>query len=134
MSLRRSELAERKNLRLMRIPADTYARPTVTGCSPSTTSPSGGNSIVITGTGFLTTRSVYFGAYAVTSFTVDSATQITAVAPAQGAGAVTIIVNTAGGCGMLAGALAYVANGVTFTTEAGDTLTTEAGVTLTTES
>ncbi|MET9660762.1 IPT/TIG domain-containing protein [Streptomyces sp. NPDC006510] len=56
---------------------------------------SGGNQVVITGTNFTGATSVKFGTKSA-SFTVDSATQITAVAPSNNA-AVQVIVTTPGG-------------------------------------
>ncbi|MBF5002610.1 IPT/TIG domain-containing protein, partial [Nocardia sp. BSTN01] len=55
-----------------------------------------------------------FGATPATSFTVNSATQITAVAPAGAAGTVTVTVTTTGG----------TSNGVSYTYVAVPTLTT----------
>ena len=60
--------------------------PTVTSVSPATGSTSGGSSVVIAGTGFTSTSAVTFGTVAATSFTVNSATQITATVPAGSAG------------------------------------------------
>jgi IPT/TIG domain-containing protein len=56
---------------------------------------SGGNQVVITGTNFTGATSVKFGTKSA-SFTVDSATQITAVAPSNNA-AVQVTVTTSGG-------------------------------------
>ncbi|MEU1851105.1 IPT/TIG domain-containing protein [Streptomyces sp. NPDC019990] len=56
---------------------------------------SGGNQVVITGTNFTGATSVKFGTKSAT-FTVDSATQITAVAPSNNA-AVQVTVTTPGG-------------------------------------
>ncbi|WP_280299848.1 beta strand repeat-containing protein, partial [Nocardia abscessus] len=56
----------------------------------------GGTTVVLTGTGLTGATAVTFGATPATSFTVDSATQITAVAPA-GTGSVQVTVTTVGG-------------------------------------
>lgn len=56
---------------------------------------SGGNQVVITGTGFTGATSVKFGIKSA-SFVVDSATQITAVAPSNSS-AVQVVVTTPGG-------------------------------------
>ncbi|WSA47572.1 IPT/TIG domain-containing protein [Streptomyces sp. NBC_01803] len=56
---------------------------------------SGGNSVIITGTGFTGATSVKFGSKSA-SFTVDSSTQITAIAPSN-ANAVQVTVTTPGG-------------------------------------
>ena len=77
----------------------TYAGvPTVTGVSPTSGLLAGGNSVTITGTNFTGASAVKFGNLNATSFTVNSATQITAVDPAAtSAGAVHVTVTTAGG-------------------------------------
>jgi hypothetical protein len=56
--------------------------PTVTGVSPSSGTALGGTTVTITGTGFTNAVYVSFGGYAAQSFTVNSDTSITAVAPA----------------------------------------------------
>jgi hypothetical protein len=56
--------------------------PTVTGVSPNSGTALGGTSVTITGTGFANVVYVSFGGYAAQSFTIDSDTSITAVAPA----------------------------------------------------
>ncbi|HEX5761997.1 MAG TPA: IPT/TIG domain-containing protein [Solirubrobacterales bacterium] len=73
-----------------------HAAPTITNLNPSTGPPAGGNSVTITGTGFTGASTVKFGATDATAFTVDSATQITATAPA-GTGTVDVSVTTIGG-------------------------------------
>ncbi len=55
--------------------------PTVTAVSPSSGSTSGGTSVAITGTYFTNATSVTFDGVAASSFTVNSSTSITAVAP-----------------------------------------------------
>ena len=75
----------------------TYAvAPTLTSVSPDQGPAAGGTSVTLTGTGFTGVSAVSFGAMAATSFVVDSATQITAVAPA-GTGTVQVTVTTVGG-------------------------------------
>jgi hypothetical protein len=62
----------------------TYlAPPTITSLSPSLGSTEGGTTVVISGSGLSGTTTLTFGGLAATSFTVDSDTQITAVAPAH---------------------------------------------------
>src|SRR5205807_2358742 len=73
------------------------AAPTVTGVSPASGSTAGGTSVVITGTGFTGVSAVKFGAAPAAAFTPNSATQITATAPAGGAGTVDITVTAPGG-------------------------------------
>jgi hypothetical protein len=73
------------------------AKPAVTGVSPTSGSRSGGTTVTITGTGFTGATKVAFGTTAATSFTVVSATKITAVSPAAGVGTRNIQVTTAQG-------------------------------------
>ncbi|WP_345739054.1 IPT/TIG domain-containing protein, partial [Prosthecobacter algae] len=88
----------------------TYiAPPTVTNVIPATGSTLGGTSVVITGTGFTGTSAVTFGGAAATSFTVDSATQITAVTPAGSAGTASVLVTTAGGTNAANTLFTYIA-------------------------
>jgi hypothetical protein len=76
----------------------TYvASPAVSGVSPATGSTSGGTTVTITGTNLAGATSVQFGAAGAVSFTVASATQITAWSPAEAAGTVDITVGTSGG-------------------------------------
>ncbi len=78
----------------------TYAAvgvPTITGLTPTNGSTVGGNAVVITGTNLTAATAASFGGTAATSFVVNSATQITAIAPAHGAGAVDVTVTTPGG-------------------------------------
>ena len=86
----------------------TYiAPPTVSGLAPTSGPEVGGTSVVITGTALTGSTAVTFGGVAATSYTVDSPTQITAIAPA-GVGAVTVSVATVGGSGTSAGAFTYI--------------------------
>jgi len=71
--------------------------PTVTGVSPSGGPITGGTSVTITGTNFTGATAVMFGGTSASTYTVDSATQITATSPAGSAGAVDVTVTTAGG-------------------------------------
>src|SRR5215472_16439820 len=73
-----------------------FGPPTVTNVNPNTGPTSGGTSVTITGTNFSGVTGVRFGNNAAGSFTVDSATQITATSPA-GVGTVDVTVTTAGG-------------------------------------
>ncbi|HVZ53571.1 MAG TPA: IPT/TIG domain-containing protein, partial [Pseudolabrys sp.] len=70
--------------------------PTVTSISPSSGALSGGTSVTITGTNFTGATAVLFGTTAAPSFTVNSATSITATSPA-GSGAINVKVVTPGG-------------------------------------
>jgi hypothetical protein len=76
--------------------AFTYiSPPTVTGIAPNKGPTAGGTTVVITGTGFTGAASAIFGTRSA-SFTVNSATQITATSPAGNAGAVDVTVTTSG--------------------------------------
>ncbi len=76
----------------------TYiAPPTLTSVSPATGSTIGGQVVTLTGTNFSPATGVSFGGVSAASFTVNSATQITAVTPATTAGAKSVIVTTPGG-------------------------------------
>lgn len=67
--------------------------PTTSGIAPNTGIPLLGNvPVVITGTNFYGVISVTVGGTPALSFTVDSATQITAIVPAKTAGAQTVLV------------------------------------------
>jgi len=79
--------------------ADQYTfvpPPTVTGVGPTSGPTTGATSVVITGTNLTGASAVSFGGTAAAGFTVNSATQITATAPA-GTGTVDVRVTTAGG-------------------------------------
>jgi hypothetical protein len=71
--------------------------PTVTAVSPASGPTTGGTSVTVTGTGFTGASAVKFGTVAATTFTVNSATQITAGAPAGSLGTVDVTVTTPGG-------------------------------------
>jgi hypothetical protein len=73
-----------------------FGAPTVTAISPTSGPASGGTPVTISGTNFSGVTAVKFGATAAASFTVNSATSITATSPA-GAGTVDITVTAAGG-------------------------------------
>ncbi|MFE3800415.1 beta strand repeat-containing protein, partial [Nocardia tengchongensis] len=93
----------------------TYiAVPALTAIVPSSGPVAGGTTVVLTGTALTGATAVDFGGTPATSFTVDSATQITAVTPAESAGTVLVTVTTAGG----------TVDGVSFTYAAVPTLTT----------
>ena len=105
----------------------TYvAPPTVTGIAPATGAAGGGTTVTLTGTGFVDTTAVTFGATSATGFTVDSATQITATARA-GSGSVNLRVTTVGGTSTTGAANQYsyiappVANAVSATVAYGST-------------
>ena len=66
--------------------------PAVSSISPISGPITGGTVVTITGTNFTGATAVMFGNTAATSFTLDSATQITATAPAEVVGVVDITV------------------------------------------
>lgn len=70
----------------------------ITSFTPNTGTPyNGGTEVTITGTNLATTTGVKFGALDAASFTVNSNTQIKAIVPATGTGAVAITVATLAG-------------------------------------
>jgi hypothetical protein len=73
------------------------AAPTVTAVAPGSGPAAGGSEVVITGTNFIGATAVTFGTTAATVYAVDSATQITATAPALAAGTYDITVTTSAG-------------------------------------
>ncbi|MGO9113900.1 MAG: IPT/TIG domain-containing protein [Thermoguttaceae bacterium] len=81
----------------MLIPGLVAYQPTVTGISPVSGYTTGGTSVTITGTGFAGETAVDFGTIAATSVIVNSATQITAISPAETAGSVDVTVTSFGG-------------------------------------
>ncbi|QLH23602.1 S-layer family protein [Streptomyces sp. Rer75] len=83
----------------------TYAAgPVLSGVSPGQGPVSGGTSVTLTGSGFTGATAVKFGSTPAVSFTVGSASQITAVAPPGSAGPVQVTVTGPGG----------TSNGVTY--------------------
>jgi hypothetical protein len=69
----------------------------VNSISPSSGTPSGGTSVKITGTGFLSGAKVTFGGVAGTNVTVANSTTITATTPAHTAAAVNVVVANSNG-------------------------------------
>jgi hypothetical protein len=68
----------------------------VTGLNPVEGPETGGTSVIISGAGFTGATQVLFGGFAATGFTVDNASQVTAVSPA-GTGTVDVLVATPAG-------------------------------------
>jgi hypothetical protein len=81
--------------------------PTVSTVAPTSGPTLGGTSVVIIGTNLTGASAVSFGGIAASSFTVDSATQITATTPAHAAGALDVVVTTAVGSVTSVGAFSY---------------------------
>ena len=91
-----------------RITGSAITAPTLSALSPARGTTDGGTTVTITGTGFTGATGVTFAGVAATSFTVDSATQITAVTPAgASAGDVDVAVTTGGGTTALASGFRY---------------------------
>lgn len=85
--------------------------PIVTSISPNTGSRAGGNTVTITGSGFVSGATVAFGTTAATSVTFVSATSLTVVAP-SGVGVVPVTVrNPDGQSGQLPNAYTYTDTG-----------------------
>ncbi|MBW3497584.1 putative Ig domain-containing protein [Janthinobacterium sp. NKUCC08_JDC] len=75
----------------------TYvAAPVVSSISPTAGPTTGGTTVIISGSNFSGTTAVTFGATSAAGFTVNSASQITATAPA-GTGTVDVRITTVGG-------------------------------------
>jgi sugar lactone lactonase YvrE len=88
-------------------PTDQFAYgPVLTKIEPNRGIPAGGTSVAITGTNFTGATAVKFGSTNAASFTVNSDTSITAVAPA-GTGTVDITVETSAGTSLTSSADRY---------------------------
>ncbi len=90
----------------------TYANPApnVIAIAPNTGPASGGTSVTITGTGFLSGATVSIGGTAATGVTVSSSTSITATTQAHAGGAVNVVVtNTDGQSDSLPNGYSYTA-------------------------
>lgn len=72
----------------------TMAAPSVSSITPVAGPLAGGTAVTLTGAAFIGATGVTFGAVPASSFTVNSATQITAMSPAEIAGAVSVTVTT----------------------------------------
>jgi len=72
---------------------DDAPAPAVSSLNPATGADTGGDTVVITGAGFMGTTAVTFGTTPASAFAIDSDTQITAISPA-GTGAVDVTVTT----------------------------------------
>ena len=94
--------------------AFTYAAsvspPTISSVTPSSGPTSGGTSITISGSGFMTGANVFVGGSQATMISVPSSTRITAVTPAHAAGTADIVViNDDDQMGTLASGFTYAA-------------------------
>jgi hypothetical protein len=89
--------------------AGLAAPPVVTGISPSSGLSAGGTSVIIAGTNLTGATAVMFGSRAASSFTFDSDSQITAVAPSGTVGtAVDVTVSTPGGSSVSSAQFTYI--------------------------
>jgi hypothetical protein len=84
-----------------------FSLPIVTGVSPNYGPPARNNTVILMGTGFTGATSVMFGTTSATSFTVNSDTEIDAVAPPAGSDFVDITVTTPGGTSQTSSADMY---------------------------
>jgi hypothetical protein len=91
---------------------------TLSAITPSSGPTAGGTAVTITGTNLTGAMAVTFGGTAALSYTVNSATQITAATPAHAAGAVDVAVTTPGGTATSTGGYTYVPPPPTITTVA----------------
>jgi hypothetical protein len=108
--------------------------PTVTSVTPASGPTSGGTTLTITGTGFVTGATVSVGGSAATGVTVVDSTTLTATTPAHAAGAVSLAVTIPGGqSATMAAAFTYVgpAPAVTSVTPASGSTGGGTGVTIT---
>ena len=83
--------------------------PSIASVAPASGSTLGGTVVTLTGTNLTGASAVTFGGTAAASFTVDSATQVTATTPAHATGAVNVVVTTPGGTATRTGGFTYVA-------------------------
>ena len=98
--------------------ASNVPAPTVTSISPTSGTTSGGTSVTITGTGFLSGATVSIGGTAATSVTVVSSTSITATTPAHSAGTVNVVVtNTDSQSGTLNNGYTYALSETTLVSD-----------------
>ena len=87
----------------------TIPAPTVTAISPNSGPTAGGTSVTITGTHFTGPISVTIGGALATTFTLVSATSITATTPSGTAGTASVLVTTPGGTNSANTLYTYVA-------------------------
>lgn len=85
------------------VPTSTFS-----GIFPETGSSMGGTNVMIFGTGFNGATAVTFGGVAATTYTVLSATQISATTPPHASGAVDVIITIPGGAVTGTGAYTYL--------------------------
>ena len=95
-------------------PTELLASPAIAGLNPTYGPAAGGTRVTITGAGLIGATAVKFGTRAASSFTVNSATQITATAPGGSAGQkVDVSITTPGGVSANTAADDYTYNNLT---------------------
>jgi hypothetical protein len=82
--------------------------PSITGLSPNSGGTAGGTSVRISGTNFNGATAVAFANVPAASFTVESASSISATTAAHAAGAVDVAVTTPGGTAITGAAFSYI--------------------------
>ncbi|UPK45953.1 S-layer homology domain-containing protein [Paenibacillus pabuli] len=90
------------------------AGPTIASVSPASGPTTGGTTVTLTGTNLTDATAVMFGATEAMSYTVNSATQITAIAPEGSAGTVDVTVTTPGGTSAISAANQFTWFDVTY--------------------
>ncbi|MFV3406247.1 autotransporter domain-containing protein [Pseudomonas sp. NY15463] len=83
--------------------------PTLTGISPNSGTTAGSTSVTLSGSNLLGTTGVTFGGTAATGVTINSSTSVTVTTPAHAAGAVDVVLSTAGGTATLVAGYTFVA-------------------------
>jgi IPT/TIG domain len=99
--------------------ADVVLAPVLSSLSPASGSTSGGNAVKIGGLYLDGATAVTFGSTPASSFSVDSSSQITAIAPASTASAVDVRVTGPGGSSEVGPADRYAFGGASTTTAPG---------------
>jgi formylglycine-generating enzyme required for sulfatase activity len=84
-----------------------HGAPTITSATPDKGGVAGGTLVTITGTGFFGSPSVRFGTIEALAVSVQSATQVTAVAPAGPSGTVDLTLTTESGYAVTESAFSY---------------------------
>jgi hypothetical protein len=121
----RSPSEEQREDRHLEFNAELVLAPIISSLSPTSGSTSGANAVTISGRFLDGATSVTFGSTPASSFSVDSAGQITAIAPATGASTVDVHVSGPGGSSEVGAADKY-----TFTAPATSTAPASASNTL----
>lgn len=105
--------------------------PMVTAFAPHSGSVNGGTVVLFSGTGFQNGATVKFGELAAVSVVVNSATSVSAIAPAHAAGAVVVTITNPDGQTATAGTYQYIAPSPSITSIAPSSGSTAGGTTIT---